>query len=216
MGIQLSGYMSHHGENATNVLRANLLTIAGQLNPSSMSFPDTDLLGDCGYNDEKYYKTLGDLGLHMTNTVKHSPGLAFKFGKTAYTLSREQRSIAEAGPAFSLGAIRSVGEKTLHFVVYRNGIGRVTFLQSTRPHLAANHWEYVSESRELMYSKIFQEIVQKRHAGLMSEEAKFPLLFREQVFRVHGLCKETKSQEPQFRQVDLNCTTKQESVRSKE
>jgi hypothetical protein len=194
MGIQLSGYMSHHGENATNILRANLLTIAGQLNPSSMNFPDTDLLGDRGYYDEKYFKTVVDLGLHTTNTVKRSPALAFKFGKTAYMPSREQRSIAEAGPAFSLGATRSIGEKTLHFVMYRNGTGRITFLQSTRPHLAANHWEYVSESRELLYSKKFHEIVQRRHAGFMREEVRFPLPFREQIFQAHGLCEETKSQ----------------------
>jgi len=156
-GINLSSYMSHHGESALSITQANLMCILGVQNPSLLSFPDTGLGGDRGYNDEELLECFVRYLLEMLNTVKRSPTLAFTFGKTAYRESREQRKIPEGGPFLSLGATRTLGGRTIHFTAWRNGTGRVTFLQSTKSSHSASCMQYESVSRELQYSKVFQE-----------------------------------------------------------
>ena len=39
--------------------------------------------------------------------------------------------ISENGPLLTVGATIAIGQRTAHFVAYRNGTGRVTFLQSS-------------------------------------------------------------------------------------
>ena len=78
------------------------------------------------------------------NTTRRGPTLAFRFGNTRYNTSREQREIPENGPMLSVGTTRTVREATSFFVAYRNGTGRVTFLQSTIPSLTYACFDYVS------------------------------------------------------------------------
>ena len=87
--------------------------------------------------------------------------MAFKFGSTRYNTSRDQRDISENGPVVSLGAVRCVGSAVCHFVAYRNGTGRVTFLQSTNPSLSYGRFDYVTAVKDYEYSRRFSEILQK-------------------------------------------------------
>jgi len=127
-GINLSSYMSHHGEGALAVTEANLMCILGVQSGALLKFPDTLLGGDRGFNDDEMEKVLMNCLLELFNTVKRGPSLAYKFGNTSYKTSREQRVISEGGPSVSLGATKTVGGRTVFFTAWRNGTGRVVFL----------------------------------------------------------------------------------------
>jgi hypothetical protein len=62
----------------------------------------------------------------------------------------------------SLGATRTVGDATSYFVAYRNGTGRVTFLQSTIPSLSYACFDYVPVASDRAYSKTFSQILRKQ------------------------------------------------------
>lgn len=75
-GIILSSYMSHHGESALDITEANLMCILGTHSTSTLSFPDTGLGGDRGYNDEELQECLVEYLLEILNTVRRGPSLA--------------------------------------------------------------------------------------------------------------------------------------------
>ena len=95
------------------------------------------------------------------NTTKRGPSLAFKFGATRYNTSCDQREITESGPVLSLGAVRSVGNAVCHFIAYRNGTGRVTFLLSTIPSLSYGDFDYVTVHKDQEYARQFSDILCK-------------------------------------------------------
>jgi hypothetical protein len=158
-GVCLATYMTHHNDNSTDIVRTNLVTVSGTRNPSTMQFRNANLLGNHGYNEEELFHESLSWQIEHTNTTKRGPSLAFKFGNTSYRSSRPQRVIPESGPPVVLGATRAVGGRTAFFVAYRNGTGRVTFLQSTRPEFSAENIEYISVSKDQLYSRHFQMVL---------------------------------------------------------
>jgi len=189
-GINLSSYMSHHGESALSITEANLMCILGVQSTSLLHFPDTGLGGDRAYNDEELTQCLSKYLLNLLNTVKRGPGLAYKFGKTSYPENREQRVIPEGGPSLSLGATRTVNRRTLFFTAWRSGTGRVTFLQSTKAAHSASEIQYESASRDLLYSKSFE--FAERNGGI--ESLCVPMNYKEHVLDIHGVREECKAQ----------------------
>jgi hypothetical protein len=160
-GLSLSCHMNHHGESAKDILTAGLMIIKGTNNPNNLHFPTTTIHGDRGYNDDECFKLIEDADMGFLNTTKRGPSLAYRFGVTRYNTSRDQRDIPENGPVLSLGAVRSVGSAVCHFVAYRNGTGRVTFLQSTNPNFSYGHFDYVTTVKEYDYARKFSEIISK-------------------------------------------------------
>jgi len=161
-GISLSCHMSHHGESSKDILTSSLMIIKGINNPNSVHFPGTIIHGDRGYNDDECFSLIEDADMGFLNTTKRGPTLAFKFGNTRYNTTQEQRDIPEHGPMLSLGATRAVGDATSYFVAYRNGTGRVTFLQSTIPSLSYACFDYVPVASDRAYSKTFSQILRKQ------------------------------------------------------
>jgi hypothetical protein len=159
--ISLSCHMNHHGESSKDIITSGLMIIQGINNPNSLNFPMTTIHGDRGYNDDECFHLIEGASMGFLNTVKRGPSLAFKFGLTRYNTNREQRDIPENGPVLSLGAVRSVGSVVCHFVAYRNGTGRVTFLQSTIPSLSYGSFDYITTHKELRYAKPYKAILQK-------------------------------------------------------
>ena len=86
--------------------------------------------------------------------------MAFKFGLTRFATSQDQCDIPENG-LFSLGAVRSVGNAITHFVMYCNGTGQVTFLQSTLPFLSYGNFDYVTTNNDSKYVTQFSDIMKK-------------------------------------------------------
>ena len=60
-----------------------------------------------------------------------------------------------------LGTVQSVGNAVCHFVAYRNGTGRVTFLQTTIPSLTYWCFDYITTHKEMHYARQFKEILVK-------------------------------------------------------
>ena len=147
--------MNHHGESAKDILTSGLMIIRGINNPNNMHFPTTTIHGDQGYNNDECFDQIESADMGFLNTTKRGPSLAFKFGSTRYNTSRDQRDISENGPIVSLGAVRCVGSAVCHFVAYRNGTGRVTFLQSTNPSLSYGCFDYVTVVKDYEYSRRF-------------------------------------------------------------
>ena len=54
-----------------------------------------------------------------------------------------------------------MGNTVCHFVVYRNGTGRVTFLQSTIPSLSYGNFDYITDRKEHDYARRFSDIIRK-------------------------------------------------------
>merc|ERR1712157_532067 len=73
--------------------------------------------------------------------------------------NQEQQDISERGPRLSLGAVCKVGSVQSHLVAWRNGLGRVTFLQSSDPNLSYGHFNYMTPSTEHEYAKKFKHAV---------------------------------------------------------
>ena len=57
--------------------------------------------------------------------------------------------------------MQSVGNAVCYFVAYRNGTGRVTFLQTTMPSLTYGCFDYITAHKELHYARQFKEILVK-------------------------------------------------------
>jgi hypothetical protein len=178
-GISLSCHMNHHGESSKDIITSGLMIIQGINNPNSLHFPMTTIHGDRGYNDDECFHLIEGASMGFLNTVKRGPSLAFKFGLTRYNTNREQREISENGPVLSLGAVRSVGSAVCHFVAYRNGTGRVTFLQSTSPSLSYGSFDYITTQKELRYAKVYKSILQKEKHKEEDYEAEEYLTLRE-------------------------------------
>jgi hypothetical protein len=193
-GICLATCMSHHDDNSTDIVQANLVTVSGTRNPSTMRFRNANLLGDRGYNEERLFQESLSWQIEHTNTTKHGPMLAFKFGKTSYMAYRHQRVVPESGPPVVLGATRAVGGRTAFFVAYRNGTGRVTFLQSTRPEFSAENIEYMSVSQDQLYSKHFQAMLKLKSSQGGDAYTGEPVGRKESVLRAKGLREETRAQ----------------------
>merc|ERR1712176_990382 len=121
-------------------------------------FPNMMLYGDRGYNDQEYFEFMAAAALSFLNTTQRGPLLPFKFGHTKYKCNREQQDISERGPRLSLGAVRKVGSVQSHLVAWRNGLRRVTFLQSSDPNLSYGHF-YMTPSTEHEYAKKFKHAV---------------------------------------------------------
>ena len=117
-GIPLCCHMSHHSENSTDIIKTNLMILKGVNNPKIVRMQGSKLMGDRGYNDDEFFKFIGNTELGFLNTTKRGPGLCFTFGKTGYKATREQREISEMGPVLSLGATREVGDVTSYLVAY--------------------------------------------------------------------------------------------------
>jgi hypothetical protein len=109
--------------------------------------------------------------------------------------SRPQCVIPESGPPVVLRATRAVGGRTAFFVAYRNGTGRVTFLQSTRPEFSTENIEYMSVSWDQLYSKHFQAMLKlKRSAREGDAYMGEPLGRKESSLRAKRLREETRAQ----------------------
>ena len=102
---------------------------------------------------------MASAALEFLNTTKRGPALAYRFGLVRYKSSRDQRDIPERGPRLSLGATRKVGQVTSYFVAWRNGTGRVTFLQSSDQNLSHGHFDYMTPPSEMGYAKKFKHAV---------------------------------------------------------
>ena len=105
-----------------------------------------------GYNDQEYFEFIEAAGLSFLNTTQRGPLLPFKFGLTKYKCVREQQVVSERGPRLSLGAVRKVGSLQSYLVAWRNGLGRVTFLQSSNPNLSYGHFDYMTPPKEHLYA----------------------------------------------------------------
>lgn len=86
------------------------------------------------------------MGLSVTNTVKRTASLPYKFGDTRYNCVREQTVVPEVGPARVYNARKTIGGNNHYFTAYRNGTGRVVFLQSNDPNLRAEKHTYVPQN----------------------------------------------------------------------
>ena len=197
-GLSLSCHMNHHGESAKDILTAGLMIIKGTNNPNNLRFPTTTIHGDRGYNDDECFELIEDADMGFLNTTKRGPLLAFKFGATRYNMSRDQREIPESGPVLSLGAVRSVGSAVCHFVAYRNGTGRVTFLQSTNPNLSYSHFDYVTAVKDFDYARKFSDILKKELHNDVNYEVEDYLTLREasirEIYDKHCVYLATKGQ----------------------
>ena len=149
--------MSHHGELVTQIIKSNLCIIAGTNNADSIKLPRTTMMGDRGYDEREFLEYADKAEMGWMTTTKRGPSLCFKFGNTKYKTCREQRDISENGPVLCLGATRAYGDLTSHLVAYRNGTGRVTFLQSSDPDLSYGNIEYVLQYKEIEYAKTFEK-----------------------------------------------------------
>ena len=165
--IVLSSHLTHHNEGATEITRTNLQMIANVNNSNQIKFENTMLYGDRGYNDKGYFELVTSYSMDFLNTVKRGPSLPFKFGTTSYKTSISQIDILENGPMNVWGATRSIGEKTGYIVVFRNGVGRVTILQSTDPSLSFENFDYVTHPSDDSYSEMF--IQAESNGGVPSE-----------------------------------------------
>ena len=186
--------MTHHDDNSTDIVRTNLVTVCGTRNSSTMRFRNANLLGDRAYNEESLFKESVSWEIEHTNTTKHGPSLPFKFGNTSYKACRSQRVIPESGPPVVLGATRAVGGRTAFFVAYRNGTGRVTFLQSTRPEFSADNINYISMSQDQLYSKHFQAVLKLKRSQEGKAYMGEPLGRKESLLKSKGLREETRVQ----------------------
>jgi hypothetical protein len=193
-GICLATYMTHHDDNSTDIVRTNLVTVCGTRNSSTMRFRNANLLGDRAYNEESLFKESVSWEIEHTNTTKRGPSLPFKFGNTSYKACRSQRIIPESGPPVVLGATRAVGGRTAFFVAYRNGTGRVTFLQSTRPEFSAENINYISMSQDQLYSKHFQAVLKLKRSREGKAYMGEPLGRKESLLKSKGLREETRVQ----------------------
>ena len=54
-----------------------------------------------------------------------------------------------------------MGNAVCHVVVYRNGTGRVTFLQTTTTSLIYGCFDYITTHKEMHYARQFKEIIVK-------------------------------------------------------
>ena len=163
--------MNHHRESSNDILTSGLMIIKGINNPNSIHFSSTTIHGDPGYNDDECFKLIEDADMGFFNKTKCGPSLAFKFGMTHYNTSHEQRYISENGPALCLGADCSVSNAVCHFFPYRNGTGRVTFLQSTIPSFTHGCfdtsppimiWTMCSNSKKFYRRKTLRGLLQAR------------------------------------------------------
>jgi hypothetical protein len=186
--------MSHHNNNSMDIVQANLVTVSGTQNPSTMRFQNANLLGDCGYNEEPLFQESLSWQIEHTNTTKHGPMLAFKSGKTSYMANQHQRVVPESGPPVVLGATRAVGGRTAFFVAYRNGTGRVTFLPSACPEFSAENIEYMSVSQDQLYSKHFQAMLKLKRSQGGDAYTGEPVGRKELVLHAKGLQEETRAQ----------------------
>ena len=57
--------------------------------------------------------------------------------------------------------MRQVGSQRSQLVLYRNGTGRCTLLQSSNPSLSASNFDYVTTYTEVEYAKKFEEAADK-------------------------------------------------------
>ena len=108
--------------------------------------------------------------MSFLNTTRRGPSLAHFFGNVRYKTTREQREIPENGPKLSLGATRSVGTMKSHFVAWRNGTGRVTFLQSSDPNLSYGKFDYITPPTEVEYADKFKTAFEKAKDAEVSGE----------------------------------------------
>ena len=154
-GIPLSCHMSHHGESSTQIIKLNLEIIYGTNNAEMLKMSYTDMMGDRGYNEDEYFEFTDKNKMGHLHTTKRGPNLAYKFGNTKYKTNRIQRELPERGPVLSLGATRTVGSTIAHFVAYRNGTGRITFLQSSNSALSYGNFDYVTKYSDISYGKQF-------------------------------------------------------------
>jgi len=60
-----------------------------------------------------------------------------------------------------MGAACSMGNTVCHFVAYRNGTGRVTFLQSIIPSLSYRNFDYVTDCKDHECAQQFSDIIRK-------------------------------------------------------
>ena len=78
-----------------------------------------------------------------------------------------------------------------HFVAYRNGMGRVTFLQSTMPSLSYGSFDYITAHIEMRYPTQFKDILQKEKHNDDNYEPEEYLTIREitmrEIFDQHGV-----------------------------
>ena len=54
-----------------------------------------------------------------------------------------------------------MGNTGCNFVAYRNGTGRVTFLQITIPSLSYGNFDYVTDWKDYDYSRCLSDIIRK-------------------------------------------------------
>ncbi len=69
-----------------------------------------------------------------------------------YQTTTEQQSISESGPMISMGAMQAIGESTSYLVLYQNGTGCVTFLQSSDPALSYSNIASVATYHDICYA----------------------------------------------------------------
>ncbi len=109
-----------------------------------MNFDGTFLFGDCGYNKETSFYLSEKVGVQFVHTTKCGPSLCFIFGKVNYQMTTEQQAISKSGPIISMGAMQAIEESTSFLILYQNGTGCVTFLQSSNPALGYSNIEYIT------------------------------------------------------------------------
>jgi len=161
IGLSVWCHIIDQGKSAKDILTSGFMIIEGTNNPNSIYFPATTIHGDCGYNDDECFELIKSADMGFLNTTKRGLSLAFKLVATRYNTSRDQCDITASGPVLSLGAVRSVGNAVCHFVTYRNGTCRVTFLQSTIPSLSYGNFDYVTVHRDQEYTRQFSDILHK-------------------------------------------------------
>ena len=93
--------------------------------------------------------------------------------------------------------MQSVSNANCHFVAYRNGTGRVTFLQRTIPSLTCGSFDYISTHNDMSNAKQFKEILQKDKHSEDDYNTEDYLLIRENTVRelfdrhcVYAACKD--------------------------
>ncbi len=127
-----------------------------------MNVNGTFLSGNHGYNNELSFYLSEKVGVQFVHTTKCRPALCYVFGKVNYQSTTEQQNMSESCPIISMGATRVIGESTLYFVLHWNGIGCVTFLQTSEPSLSYSNIEYVRTYHDIEYATTDSNIISQQ------------------------------------------------------